>query len=121
MEGVNDEFWRRRVVPPDILESRTYLLQVAGGRSVYLERVGCHHLLDISSVDRDLSVSYFGSPVNIMGSIESPKTNLCPPHDLDFLSNPDDQNELLPERVLIVVVLDLDVGERSPLGLKGRY
>lgn len=46
-------------------------------------------------------------------------THPCPPHDFDLLADPNDQYELLPERVLVVVVLDLDVGERGSLRLKG--
>jgi hypothetical protein len=39
-------------------------------------------------------------------------TDLGPPHDLDLVSNPDDQDELLPETMVVVGVFDQDVSER---------
>ena len=46
------------------------------------------------------------------------ETHLCPPHHLDILSDPDDQDELFPDRVLVVVVRHLGVRKRSTLGLE---
>ena len=44
--------------------------------------------------------------------------HLCSAHDLDLLSDPDHQNELFPDRVLVIVVGHLGVCKRCALGLE---
>lgn len=47
-------------------------------------------------------------------------THLCSTHDLDLLAYPNDQDEFLAERVLVVVVFHLDVCKRRALRLEVR-
>ena len=94
----------------------SHLFKIGRSGGWNFDRVCSQDLLDIRGVHRDLWVSEHWT--NAYNQKSTALTYPCSPHNLDILTDPNDQDALLPERVLVVFVSNLGVGEWSILGFE---